>query len=146
MYHYKTSGLKNVWLKNGYHLQKTPYGEGMSIENLDGLHRCIATHLITSEAKLNGDEFRFLRIELNMSQNAFGKIVGVSNQAVAIWEKRNKVPKYADIMIRTLCHEIVIKEDATLSEVIHHLNDLDRKAKHKIVFQETSEGWVPQAA
>lgn len=37
MYHYTDGGLKNVWLVNGYTLREMPYGEGIAINDLDGL-------------------------------------------------------------------------------------------------------------
>lgn len=29
MHHYTESGLQNVWLENGYHVRKTPYGDAV---------------------------------------------------------------------------------------------------------------------
>jgi hypothetical protein len=36
MYHYTECGLRNVYLKNGYCLRNTAYGETVSIENIRG--------------------------------------------------------------------------------------------------------------
>jgi putative transcriptional regulator len=33
MYHYKESGLDDIFLVNGYHIHKTPYGEGVAINS-----------------------------------------------------------------------------------------------------------------
>ncbi|TWP39194.1 transcriptional regulator, partial [Xylella fastidiosa subsp. fastidiosa] len=38
MYHYTESGLGNVWLRNGFTVHKTPYGDGIAIDNLPSLH------------------------------------------------------------------------------------------------------------
>ncbi|TRN63619.1 transcriptional regulator, partial [Pseudomonas syringae] len=38
MYKYKGSGLDGIFLKNGYTILETPYGEGVKIEDIDGLH------------------------------------------------------------------------------------------------------------
>ncbi len=37
MYHYTESGLRNVYLKNGYTITKTEYGEAISIKDVAGL-------------------------------------------------------------------------------------------------------------
>ena len=38
-YRYTESGLTNVWLANGYTIRKTKYGEGVSVQDVDGLTR-----------------------------------------------------------------------------------------------------------
>lgn len=45
MYHYTDGGLRNVWLANGYTKQKTPFGEGVAIQDVEGLTRAICTML-----------------------------------------------------------------------------------------------------
>ena len=52
MYHYNDGGLRNVWLANGYEIKKTPYGEGVTLHNLDGLTRsiCMASESRSSSA------------------------------------------------------------------------------------------------
>ena len=37
MYHYQGCGLPNVFLQNGYELVETPYGQGVTIHDLDFL-------------------------------------------------------------------------------------------------------------
>ena len=61
-YHYTESGLTNVWLANGYTVRKTKYGEGVSIQDADGLHRALA-RVLSNKARLTGTEVRFLRKE-----------------------------------------------------------------------------------
>ncbi|RBL66775.1 hypothetical protein C3E98_035715, partial [Pseudomonas sp. MWU13-2625] len=60
MYHYTDGGLKNVWLTNGYTLHKTPYGDGVSINDLDGLCTAICLALAKKAAPLTGVEFRYV--------------------------------------------------------------------------------------
>jgi hypothetical protein len=54
MYQYKESGLDNVWLKDGYHFHKTPYGRGISIQDTEGLHELIGQSLISAQRSLIG--------------------------------------------------------------------------------------------
>ena len=61
MYHYTDGGLRNVWLANGYTKQKTPFGEGVAIQDVEGLTRAICTMLTKRAGVLTGAELRYLR-------------------------------------------------------------------------------------
>ncbi len=63
MYHYTESGLGNVWLHNGFTVHKTPYGDGIAIDNLPSLHRSLSLALALKPATLSGAEIRFMRKE-----------------------------------------------------------------------------------
>jgi putative transcriptional regulator len=76
MYHYTECGLRNIWLANGYHVHKTPYGKGMSIEHVESLQRAIAQSLVRKAARLTGAEFRFLRKEQDLSQKSLAGLIG----------------------------------------------------------------------
>ncbi len=144
MYHYTEVGLQNVWLANGYHVKKTPYGKAISIENADGLHRAIGRALARKSC-LTGAEFRFLRKELDLSQHRLADLLGTTEQTVALWEKRGKIPKTADRMFRAIYLEAV-DGNVKLKEMIERAADLDRKPEEKMIFQDTEEGWFPKAA
>lgn len=47
-YHYTQCGPPNVWLINGFEYDETPYGKGVSIENMHALHHEIA-HVLTEK-------------------------------------------------------------------------------------------------
>ncbi|MBI4385070.1 MAG: helix-turn-helix domain-containing protein [Nitrospinae bacterium] len=144
-YKYTEGGLDNIYLMNGYSVRNTPYGESVSIDNLDGLHKAIARHLVENKPKLSGAEFRFLRIEMDMSQKQLGKLIGVSSQTIALWEKHKVgVKPYGDILVRIIYREWV-GGNAQMKKLIDHLNSIDRK-ENKIIFQETQGEWVPKAA
>ena len=63
-YHYTQCGLDYVYLENGFRLEETPYGAGVSIEDADELHEAIALSIITSPHAIRGQELRFLRAML----------------------------------------------------------------------------------
>ncbi|KAF0109474.1 MAG: hypothetical protein FD149_2832, partial [Rhodospirillaceae bacterium] len=69
-YHYRLSGLDYVYLVNGFAWHETEYGPGIAIDDLDHLHEAIARHVVTSPSRLRGQEVRFLRSILNVSQAA----------------------------------------------------------------------------
>jgi putative transcriptional regulator len=125
MYHYRDSGLDNVYLVNGYRKVKTAEGNGVSISDIDGLHRAIGLHLATQRRPLSGRELRFLRIELDMSQKLLGQVLDKTDQAVAKWEKGDEHPR-ADEMVLRLLYLETIGEDSKLRPLIEDLNKLDR--------------------
>ncbi|MEY4975564.1 MAG: hypothetical protein RIQ97_759 [Pseudomonadota bacterium] len=98
--HYIDGGLDNVWLKAGYELKKTPHGSNIRILDRDALQRALAYTLVGREGCLTGQEFRFLRRMLGLSQPRMGALMGFSRLAVARWEGRNAVPLACDRCIR----------------------------------------------
>ena len=75
-HHYVECGLPNIWLCNGFERHQTPYGPGVSIQNLKGLHQRIARDLCDKPEPLTGAEFRFLRRELDYSEADLGSLLG----------------------------------------------------------------------
>jgi len=141
-YHYTQSGLDNVWLQNGFTFDESPYGHGVRIENIHGLHEAISCALVDKSGRLTGSEFRFLRKELELSQSRFGELMGKTDQTVARWEKEQEVSTDADFLIRHIYRQTVIDEHASYVEMVDYLKEKDLEF-HKVVlsFQETEEGW-----
>jgi putative transcriptional regulator len=124
MYHYVESGLPNVWLSNGFVVKETAYGESVAITDVKGLHDVIGKSIAEKPAALTGAEFRFLRKELGLSQERLADIVGLTSQAVAIWEKTDKIPTVNDRYLRGLYLEAKTGE-ADLMAAINSINQLD---------------------
>lgn len=100
-YLYTESGLTHVWLANGFTLRKSKFGPGVSIHNVDGLHRALARAL-SQKPLLTGTEVRFLRKEMGMSQHGLGELLGVTGQTVALWERKGRLPKSVDRLLRLI--------------------------------------------
>jgi DNA-binding transcriptional regulator YiaG len=127
MYHYTESGLRNVWLVNGYRYHKTAYGPAISIAAVDALHDAIGRWLAAKPGRLTGSEFRFLRLELELSQRALGDYLGAAEQAVARWERGvTKVPRWADRFLRALWREHV-DGNVKIRELVERLNAADER-------------------
>lgn len=142
MYHYTDGGLKNVWLVNGYKIHKTPYGEGVSIEDLDGLCAAICLALAKKRSPLSGVEFRYLRSAgLKQSQSGLAKWLGNNEQAVARWEKSGKVPRWADKLVRLL-YLAHADGNAPIASAIERINAIERAAKQKILLRTLKSGWA----
>lgn len=142
-YHYTESGLKNIYLLNGVEVVQTNYGEATSIHDVDGLHRVIGLNL-TLKKYLTGCELRFIRKELSLAQNGLGALLGVTEQAVAKWEKTGRVPKTADRFVRLLYLES-INENIKIQQFIDRINETDRDDYSNMLIEETDKGWKQAA-
>ena len=150
MYHYETCGLDNVWLCNGYEIREYGNQKSVAIHDIDGLHRAIVKQLIEKPAPLSGAEFRFLRVEMDLSQSMLSTLLGVTDQAIAKWEKgqTKKPPAAADRLMRALASERVLNASGSVSEIVELLAKIDRQIIERLEFEETSQGWMghPRAA
>lgn len=140
MYKYDDAGLRNVWLANGYTVRKTRYGKAVAIENVDGLTRAICRALASKPGRLTGAEFRYLRLHLGLSQKALGKAFGNTEQAIALWEKKGRIPLWADKHLRLL---VIAKEDGNepLGRALERLDIVERLVSSRLVVEETRRGW-----
>ncbi len=142
MYHYTESGLRNVWLRNGFSLHETPYGEGIAIEDAEGLHKALALALVMKPGKLTGTELRFLRKEMELSQASLATSLGANVQTIAAWEKgKAHISGPADKMVRILVKGH-FNNNVHIRRLIEALNSLDL-ADHegKMVFEEENRKW-----
>ncbi len=147
MYHWDDMGLKNVWLANGYTLHDTPYGRGVSFEDIEGLTRAVCLALARKPGKLTGVELRYLRQSvLGMSQPSLGRLMGIDAQSIARWEKTDKVPQWANRMMR-LVYEAHADGNTAIRRVVGRINDVDRLVNQRIVLEQTQKrGWQPIVA
>lgn len=140
-YHYTECGLDDVYLVSGYTVEETPYGEGVSIRHVDKLHKAIGRYLVTEKKVLLGKELRFLRKEMDLTQGALGRLVGLSDQQVARWEKdKCEIPSAVDYLIRYFYLEH-IKDGSNLRSLIEALNAMDAPRCEELVLADTDDGW-----
>lgn len=144
MYHYEACGLPNVYLKNGYTAHKTRYGEGMSIEDVEGLHGVLADAIVSSADALSGDEFRFLRRQLELSQAGLAELLGCDEQSVARWEKgkAKKIDAAAERLLRII-YRGETRGDKKLKSVVEMLRKIEASpaAAKKFIAQEKNNRW-----
>lgn len=141
MYHYTESGLDNVWLENGYTVKQTSYGKGVAITDADQLHEMLALQLTEKAGRLTGKEFRFLRTMMCLSQESLAKMVGVTDQALSLWERHGKVPKTGDAVVRMLICE-KLKGDGKMSQMLDRINTVDRLMNQQIVAKARQHKWT----
>ncbi|MES1192663.1 MAG: helix-turn-helix domain-containing protein [Steroidobacter sp.] len=147
-YHYKACGLDDVYLLSGYEIYNTHYGPGVSVRDVDALHRAIGEYLTKHKKILNGKEVRFLRKQMDLTQSDLGKFLGVTDQQVARYEKgeSKKMPGAADAVLRMLYLEHV-GGNISIRELLTELEDTDAPARNeKQVFAEEDGVWKPAIA
>lgn len=146
MYQYTGCGLDNVRLKNGYTIVETDYGPGVTIDDLEGLHRAIAFAIAHNNQPLSPDEFKFLRSELDLSQKRLGDLWDVSDQTIANYEKGKTIPRVYGGALRWLYLESV-NEESHVSQYLTDLVDLDNQLADlhlELEFLDDElKGWMP---
>ena len=140
-HHYRECGLDNVYLRNGFSIEKTRHGRAVSIQDMDGLHQAIESHLVRARRDLTGAELRFLRHELGLSQRLLGLLLGKSGQSVARWEKGlSRIDGAADRLVRLLYTQHT-GDNEKIKNVLQELVALDDLITEDIQFEDTKEGW-----
>lgn len=144
-YQYTESGLDNIWLMNGYDLVDGPGGRHVVIRDIDGLHQLIGKLLIEKKKNLTGKEVRFLRHEMLMSQQTLAKLLEVSEQAVARWEKgKTQTPKPAEALIRLLYRSHAGKEPEggpNIRLILDRIANLEDAIDGMVAFRRTKDKW-----
>ena len=70
------------------------------MHDVDGLHALLADALARKSGPLTGQEFRFLRVHLKLTQDALARLMGVTVGASSLWERKGSVPRVNDQMLR----------------------------------------------
>jgi len=150
LFHYKSCGLPNVCLRNGFTVKETKYGEAVSIHNLKGLHRAIGLGLVNNNRTLTSDEVCFLRKEMDLPQVQLAILLDVSESTVRNWESndesRANIPGPADRVLRKMYLEYV-NENSSLREILERLAQLNRD-QHELEcleFTEADGEWLAAA-
>ena len=140
LYRFTDANLRNVWLVNGFEIKRTRYGEVVAIQDLVGLTHAVCRAFVRKIGRLSGTEFRYLRLHLRLSQKALAKLLGNTEQSVANWEKRGRIPLWADKHVRILW-QAAKEGNETVRQVVDRLNDVERLINQRIVVEETRRGW-----
>lgn len=123
-YHYIDCGLDNVWLIGGVERMETPYGPATSIHDLDELHYAIAMDIISSK-KMKGAEFRFLRMELELSQKGLAEILRATEQQIHRWENdKCEIPGPAQVALSSYYLESM-DEGSRMKDLLDRYAELD---------------------
>jgi putative transcriptional regulator len=150
-YHYTGCGLDYVYLLNGYTVHETAHGKGVSIKDARQLHERIALDIISRPHPLRGQEVRFLRGMLHLSQEGLARVLRQRRGSVARWEatQAKAIPGAADSALRMFYalkvggHEVaqklveLLQEMDELEHKLHTVRNMQLKKEHQ---------WVRMAA
>jgi DNA-binding transcriptional regulator YiaG len=103
LYAYDFDGLSQVFLASGFRIRQTRYGEGVSFCSTEELNKQICVAIALRRGRLRGSEFRFVRRALELTQAALATMFGRTELTVANWEKANKVPLEASLLLKQNC-------------------------------------------
>lgn len=119
-YHYTECGLDHVMI-NGVQFIQGDAGESVTtIPNIDGLHRAIATRIVSKSGNLTGKELRFLRTEMGMTQAELAAIVHREPLAISRWERGETelIDANAETLIRLFAKEkLNLEIDVTVEDM-----------------------------
>lgn len=142
MYEYTGCGLDGIFLKNGFTEVETSYGKGVTIEDLEGLHRAIAADILRQKTPMSGHQFRFLRKEQDLIQEEMAALLRVDVQTIANWEKKGVecVPGPSDVAMRAYYSAYIHAQFGPV------LIEPCAKAEEGAVFELNGDSWVEMAA
>lgn len=145
-YNYVECGLDYVRLANGFAIEETLCGRGVAINNADQLHAAIAQAVVTAPQALRGQELRFLRAMLDLSQAALGEMLGKSRASIARWEGalNDAIPGEADRLLR-LFYALKTEGDESAREILDLLSRIGEQQDRTAIFRETKGGWKAAA-
>jgi len=145
---YADSGLDDVWLFGGVEHHQTPYGPATFIRDIDALHEAIARSIVRFRCgHMNGKEFHFLRVELDLSQAALGRLLCATEQQIHRWETgKTRVPGPAQV---ALCgYYLESRREGRLKELMETRAELDASplAPESRQFEARPGGWALKTA
>lgn len=133
-YHYRESGLSNVYLENIASYQCECGERLVQIPAIDRLHDAIAYYLLKKPSLLTGEEFRFLRKWVGLTANQLLPLLGVKTRiSIPRWEN-GKAPITAPtdhamrLLVMRLKEESLHQRMFTEIEIQEHFEQMGAKA------------------
>jgi DNA-binding transcriptional regulator YiaG len=147
-YQYRACGLDDIYLLSGFERTETSYGPGVTINDVPGLHRAIGLRLVMEAKPLSPREFRFLRKEMDLTQEALAQMLRVDAQTVARYEKdQTSIPGSTDKILRAmfLVHSMPIEDRQEILEEIKDVLEAKRAESQRSVRRgfkhDPNRGW-----
>ncbi len=145
-YHYTECGLDYVYLLNGYTVHETGHGPAVEVGHADQLDRQIALAIINHQGPLTGQEVRFLRGLLDLTQTELADLLGKDAQSVARWERmKTVIPPTEDRALR----QIYLEETGHTVKFVDTVRRVAeiKKRVERVTFRALPQGiWENQAA
>jgi DNA-binding transcriptional regulator YiaG len=140
MLHYRASGLDHVVLVNGYETVESSGKTFIRIHSPDALHAAIGHFLATKPGRLTGQELRYLRRGIDLSQEELGNLLEYQRPQVVQWEKGDsEIPVPVELAVRAMY--LGERENAPLGLELANLVQGSVGDPEPLVFRETPAGW-----
>lgn len=140
-YQYIECGLDNIWLDNGFEYVETPYGNGVSIQNLDGLHKAIGCSIAENPNAMTAKELKFLRREMDLTQARLASLIGADEQSIHRWENgKSKISGPAARMV-SMVYLSYAHDIQNVRERIEAIAALDKHDVERKILSLDEEGW-----
>ena len=119
-YQYTECGLSNVFIDDVDVVQDDQGEETYTIKNILGLHKVIAHAIISRpRQRMTGEEFRFLRSEMGLTQEEAGKRLGRDRVTISRWERGETTidPAVETVMKVLAIEKLGIDPDLSVEEM-----------------------------
>ncbi|RST87950.1 helix-turn-helix domain-containing protein [Aquibium carbonis] len=105
-HHYTESGLLNVYIE-GIAVETDEDGEEIvTIPAINELHRIIALGIVSHAQGIAGEELRFLRTEMGLTQAELAVLVHRDKQTIGRWERNEiEIDSSAEALLRRFAIE-----------------------------------------
>lgn len=148
-FHYRRSGLDNIYLLNGFEIEEDEDGEKyVTVLDVDGLHKAIGLHLVSNRKVLSPKEIKFLRRTLDLTQAEMGRLINQSVQQVARWEKgENNINGPADRLLRLIFVGSLLRDGVVEMpmEFLDRIDSLDDEEGDDLRLCRNGEDWLEAA-
>lgn len=105
-YHDKSCGLSNVYIKGIVETIDDMGDKVITIPKPLELHKSLVLEVLKKPSKLNGEEIRFLRTELGLTQTELSEKFDNSLKTIQRWEnEKADIGTAEDVMLRLLVDE-----------------------------------------
>ncbi len=107
-YHYTGCGLDNVFIEGSWEGPDHAGEDSITIPAIGQLHKVIAKGIVMHPAKMTGQELRFLRTEMGLTQAELGEILKVKLLTVSRWERNEtRIRDAAEMLARLLAVDLL---------------------------------------
>ena len=115
---YTECGLSNVYI-HGLETKIDEDGdEIITIPAINELHRLIATGIVRHDKGISGEELRFLRTEMGLTQAELARLVHRDKQSIGRWERSEvEIDSVAETVIRLLAIDKLGLEQIGVEEI-----------------------------
>jgi len=137
---YTESGLSNVVLQD-VEVRSCPLcgDQQVVLPRVTDLHRAIALAVVRTNARLSGEEVRFLRKYMGFSGTDFAARMGVDPSTVSRWENGHEpIGSLADRLLRLMVVRDRPVEEYPIDQLVHIVD----KEKHALIgLRADRQGW-----